>query len=843
MHDSIDTLQYLPEWLSVKAQSAPWELFKSSTCVDSVMKNPTAVSAQVHENAQDIIANIDANVSKIMDMGIGYSDAVSIIAFPLLISLIAFAFPFIFTIINNINDKYDSKGLSDLFQKAISYKLFWLSTVLSILVLLIIGLLSICIDGTAYSHFLHIFPWFAVGAAIVYSVSIVNFIWHCVQFNKGVGVLISIQVFYERDKFNQRRRALWLSLKNWIAQKCIWQDKSWREAYKEGYQLNIRWDSGTADSLYISRLEDLTKYALRRHDVGLFNTVLQEANELLKKEKGTIKANEKTQIVDGEPHHLMTKYYDNVIEYYNSCQHDNEVDKSLVWNIVSAINKTRYIYSTDIVWLIQILLKVDSTRSISIIEKYIDRTRFYLTYIPRLREAAYCKGCDDESMTKVEIKSAKVWEEVCNFHFIFCAYQLSIGNYRLLHSLINHDHLNEYNLYPCTPIEILTRYVRCKKEIRSYDRLYFIDIEELFGTKIDANAILDRFAAMLFAITKHEDRMYPRVLNKEDYKAIKESRKTLQQNVSYLSADSFLNRMYPYISRFEFDKSFEKVLEGIEAVLAIPRPLLKTPEKEKCGLLSYIFGYKRKMPKQPQMDIPDLYAKQAKKNLTEAFTQRFSANPCDVWNRLPQHLFNSDYSTKNSEVVIAPYPLLINKWFLINEDLFERSEYFEYRKAMEAFSARIVYATLGILLDNISKCKQITIASFNKVLRDYTKGKLNEYAIIDIGGRLHSLIWKEFKNDRNYYGEVAYWDLDSIAFSQLGDMPDYIPLKDSILILKLADFPSLVKVKDRSQVKYKDISDKEKGLLRVCAYVDLGYSLKFSPKFDVLKVNFKRMSL
>lgn len=843
MQNSIDTLRYFPEWLSVKAQTSPWELFNCPWCVDTVMTNPTIETAQVHDNSLDIIANIDANVSKIMDMGIGYNDAVSVIAFPLLISLIAFAFPFIFTIINNINDKYDSKGLSDLFQKAISYKMFWVSTVLSILVLLIIGLLSISIDGTAYSRFLHIFPWFAVGTAVVYSLSIVSLIWHCVQFNKGVGVLKSIQVFYERDKFNVKRRTLWLSLKNLMVQRCIWKDKSWREAYKEGYLLNIRFDSGTADSLYISRLEDLTKYALRRHDIGLFNLVLQEASELLKKEKETIKENEKTRIVDGEPHHLMTKYYDNVIEYYNSCQHDNEVDKSLVWNIISAINKTRYIYSTDIVWLIQILLKVDSTRSISIIEKYIDRTRYYFTFIPRLRVVAYCKGCDDENITKVEIKSAKVWEEVCNYHFLFCAYQLSIGNYRLFHSLINHDHLNEYNLYPCTPIEILTRYVRCKKEIRSNGHLYFIDIEELFGTKIDANAILDRFAAMLFAITKHEDRMYPRVLNKDDYKAIKESCKTLQQNVSYLSTDSMLIRMYPYLSKFEFDNSYDKVLEGIEAVLAIPRPVLKTPEKEKCGFLSYIFGGKRKKPKQLQMDIPDLYAMQAKKNLTEAFTQSFSTNPCDIWNRLPQHLFSSDYSTKKSEVVITPYPLLINKWFLLNDELFDGSEYFEYRNVMEATSARIVYATLTILKENISMCKQVTIASFNKALRDYTKGRLNEYAIIDIGGRLHLHFWKEFKNNRNYYGEVAYWNLDSIAYSQLSDMPEYILLKDSILILKLADFPSLVKVKDSPQVRYEDISDKEKGILRICAYVDLGFSLRFSPKFDVLKLNIKRMTL
>ena len=64
------------------------------------------------ERSLDII---ETKFQDILDYGVGYSDVVGQIAFPLLIALFAFAFPFLFSVINHINSKYDSKSISELF--------------------------------------------------------------------------------------------------------------------------------------------------------------------------------------------------------------------------------------------------------------------------------------------------------------------------------------------------------------------------------------------------------------------------------------------------------------------------------------------------------------------------------------------------------------------------------------------------------------------------------------------------------------------------------------------------------------------------------------------------------
>ena len=81
-------------------------------------------------------------LSKLNDIyldGIGYHDSVGTIAFPLVIALFAFSFPFIFQMVNHINDKYESKLLSYVFRTAFSYKLFWVINVINVTYMLIYG--------------------------------------------------------------------------------------------------------------------------------------------------------------------------------------------------------------------------------------------------------------------------------------------------------------------------------------------------------------------------------------------------------------------------------------------------------------------------------------------------------------------------------------------------------------------------------------------------------------------------------------------------------------------------------------------------------------------------------
>ena len=70
--------------------------------------------------------SVNALIDKLNDIsayGIGHSDAIGTIAIPLIIGLIAFAVPFTLSIINNINDKYDSREITELFERTIIHRI------------------------------------------------------------------------------------------------------------------------------------------------------------------------------------------------------------------------------------------------------------------------------------------------------------------------------------------------------------------------------------------------------------------------------------------------------------------------------------------------------------------------------------------------------------------------------------------------------------------------------------------------------------------------------------------------------------------------------------------------
>lgn len=74
----------------------------------------------------------------IVEYGIGFSDIVSTIVFPLIIAIFAFAFPFLFDAINKINSRYKSEVLSELYSSSYSYIRFRIAIILSIWMVVVI---------------------------------------------------------------------------------------------------------------------------------------------------------------------------------------------------------------------------------------------------------------------------------------------------------------------------------------------------------------------------------------------------------------------------------------------------------------------------------------------------------------------------------------------------------------------------------------------------------------------------------------------------------------------------------------------------------------------------------
>ena len=125
-----------------------------------VVKGAVEVSnmAEPHnyESQLDSLVTIGREVA---EFGIGNSDTISNIAFPLIIAVFAFALPFLFSAINHINNKYDSTAIANMFKSAKRYKTFWWSIAVNVGVMMLYGGLSLLPFDTFHHWIGYIFSY------------------------------------------------------------------------------------------------------------------------------------------------------------------------------------------------------------------------------------------------------------------------------------------------------------------------------------------------------------------------------------------------------------------------------------------------------------------------------------------------------------------------------------------------------------------------------------------------------------------------------------------------------------------------------------------------------------
>lgn len=126
--------------------------------------------------AQNQLEALREQVQTISEYGVGFSDTAAHIAIPLTIALFAFAFPFLFTVISHINNKYESEIISKQFFSEFSYKWYLRGAAISAGYLVGVGLLSLIFKGPTYTHFMTILNWSSVVIAGIYSGIIVLFV-------------------------------------------------------------------------------------------------------------------------------------------------------------------------------------------------------------------------------------------------------------------------------------------------------------------------------------------------------------------------------------------------------------------------------------------------------------------------------------------------------------------------------------------------------------------------------------------------------------------------------------------------------------------------------------------
>ena len=153
-----------------------------SAKIDSVRE----MTARLADGQESICADMDyiqSQLQQITDYGTGYSNAVAIIAIPLIIALFAFAFTYLFSVITRINEKYNSEHISGMFKTSIPYRCYMLGSAISVGYIILIGALSLILRGEAREVFMVVMNWTSLFVAGGYAAIILWFVHTCLNYD------------------------------------------------------------------------------------------------------------------------------------------------------------------------------------------------------------------------------------------------------------------------------------------------------------------------------------------------------------------------------------------------------------------------------------------------------------------------------------------------------------------------------------------------------------------------------------------------------------------------------------------------------------------------------------
>ena len=142
------------------------------------------------------------------------------------------------------------------------------------------------------------------------------------------------------------------------------------------------------------------------------------------------------------------------------------------------------------------------------------------------------------------------------------------------------------------------------------------------------------------------------------------------------------------------------------------------------------------------------------------------------------------------------------------------------------------------------KRKKVRAGDFEAVMKKYTKGKFEDYVIIDTDCELDILLdidSRDTYGEWNYKGaEYKKMFLDSREYLRDGDLPGVF--KNSLLILRKEDYPSLFKSGEDAmpQVTIADESNRETGVAAIRVTITPNMEMRYYKGTKVLWVELMR---
>lgn len=739
---------------------------------------------------------------------ISNSDTVSNISIPLIIALFAFAMPLLFQVITHINSKYSSEAISKMFENSLPYKAYWAVSIISILFLIMFGTVALAVTGEMRDTVMTVLNWTSLFVALIYPTAILVFLRTCIRFNSPDKLLTMIGMQYEAElRYDDVKLAV-KKIARLRDKMQFWRSKGWmsfREftfrSFNIFHHYQVRTDYG-------NRLVDICKYALNTGNNTLLFSIMMKLDEIAETEKraGFIPSTfdlDRFEKSVGQP--LAKAFYDGIMDYYAHAEENREFEEWIIRRKFSAFKESRFPWERDFVDTIKTVVQSVEAGHMGVYEKYLHTSGFKYLFVKELANKEYVEGANEGNQKAVFNKVREVWERLCDLHFIMNAYLYAQGHLEILPSLLDANYYITGHLYDRMPHELLLRYLRCKTKFHGDSGYWYWNVKDMVGReKVDGD-ILEKYVAtmiLLNASAKVEGPLYTSKQNLED---IEKCKKTLVKYMDEQKENRALREKYPEIE----DVKTKATIDGVVK-------LFKSKGKD-------IFDE----------DIPEEQRDQLENDLLNVFRNT-------GW--MPRGL-KEDSAKKGLEVEsLQPYTVLMNKRFVCqysDEDSFHIQRHHEI-----LFEQRAVYMIYSAINKMKLKRKKMRAGVFETKLKKFTKGRNEDYVIIDTDCKLDILLDID---SRDSYGEWIYKGaeykkmfLDSREYLRDSDLPSLF--KDSLLVLRKEDLPSLFKTGEDAmpQVTITDESDRETGVAAVRVMVTPNMEMRYYKNTKVLWVELLR---
>lgn len=772
----------IPSNMQVFVDNMPDTMSINGTVVVSNMAKPTNYDSQL-----DSLFAIGKDVA---EYGFGYSDAISNIAFPLIIAIFAFALPFMFSAINHVNNKYDSIAIANMFKSSKRYKTFWWSIAVNVGAMLVYGGLSL-LPFDKFHHCLGVvFSYLFVGLTGWMVVSVFLFIQYCMLFNKPQSVAEEINNRHSKERNEAKKKDLKFAKKVKKSSKA--KSDSGKRVWEMVGSIYGRSYSGSADFNLINRLSEMCRYAIRVNDYNIYSTVWSKVYEIQKDEKA-FDDTKVPPVADDCQKNLTNSFLLKTFENIGESAVNIEIQGSLIRTWLQCFAQDKHPNHIDFYLLMRALFKVAGRGNIGLVEKYFADSKYSFRYVLTLPQVLYVKGGDISNMPNEEQKSREEWEKICDYHFMLAAFAYYMGLKSLPKQVLSDEFGLE--LLPQNRQELLLTYARCKTKMTSDGGYDFSNAEELYGRRVDPEFI-DTFAVLLFALLNDSEAYNYFMFTTEEIIEKVKGYKTLFYEIGEkFKKDAYIKTNLNKVCQLNFNKAFEESIRILES-----KPSKETFESE----------------------LSEILTNNIKIHLHNQVLQ-IKNEKLEMWGK------DSDDKTELLELGVCPIRMtkhIVEQWPA-------GDVWYYLQNVPEIIRNRAYYLYMQVLLSWQCDVKKVQPDSIADTVKIIINGHPEDFVFVDYDSHVNTWLNMDYKIFRNPKCE----GIDYVMCSSIGYLRDsyfYKQLEGRLFLIRKKDLPALMRTVDEDvDVAFDYQCNYETNNMDLRVLIDSKYVLKYNKEVTI----------